>query len=306
MRMNNGCEWRTTMCRVQSCSICTGLKLTVKYNDAWDQSLAAWSVESLVNTPANVPVWSVYLLFSLQIMPCGYCVFSDWFLLRNNSIILINFMQECAAYFFYILVCHETLPSLENVENISGQKPTTLAKKIETVENHDKERTLFDALNHECRAKIVFSGCALGADRSWSSTVSHDRTASYRHHDSRPSHFFFFWPGSRSPVPQKKPRRSPGLNHTVPNRIADQKHCALSAQPNPCLHVQKRFIGEFRRRLSYRYRRPRRMLIMDKQKPYGSSPGFSRVFSRHWGSRLLCRKISFHVLLSYPGQPFSF
>ena len=26
---------------------------------------------------------------------------------------------------------------------------------------------------------------------------------------------------------------------------------------------------------------------MDKQKPYGSSPGFSRVFSRHWGSRLL-------------------
>ena len=66
--MNNGCEWRTTMCRVESCSICTGLKLTVKYNDAWDQSLAAWSVESLVNTPANVPVWSVYLLFSLQIM----------------------------------------------------------------------------------------------------------------------------------------------------------------------------------------------------------------------------------------------
>ena len=87
-------------------------------------------------------------------------------MLRNNSIILINFMQECAAYFFYILVCQETLPILENVENISGQKPTTLAKKIETVENHDVERTLIDALNHECRAKIVFSGCALGADRS--------------------------------------------------------------------------------------------------------------------------------------------
>ena len=89
-------------------------------------------------------------------------------MLRNNSIILINFMQECAAYFFYILVCQETLPILENVENISRQKPTTLAKKIETAENHDVERTLFDALNHECRAnsKIVFSGSALGAGRS--------------------------------------------------------------------------------------------------------------------------------------------
>ena len=117
---------------------------------------------------------------------------------------------------------------------------------------------------------------------------------------------FFFGQVVEAQCRKKNPRRSPGLNHTAPNRIADQKHCALSAQPNPCLHVQKRFIGEFRRRLSYRYRRPRRMLIMDKQKPYGSSPGFSRVFSRHWGSRLLCRKISFHVLLSYPGQPFSF
>ena len=146
-------------------------------------------------------------------MPCGYCVFfSDWFSLRN-SLILINFMQECAAYFFYILlVCQETLPTLENVENISGQKPTTLAKKVETAENHDVERTLFDALHHECRANIVFRGCALGAGHSWSSTVSHDRTASYRHHDSRPSHFFFFFgkgskPSAPPPPPPKKKKK---------------------------------------------------------------------------------------------------
>ena len=36
----------------------------------------------------------------------------------------------------------------------------TLAKKTETAENHDIERTLFDALDHERRAKIAFSGCA--------------------------------------------------------------------------------------------------------------------------------------------------
>ena len=94
--------------------MCTGLKLTVKCNDVWDESLAAWSVKSLVNTPANVSVWSVYLLFFLADHVVLILYFSDWFLLRNNNII-INFMQECAAYFFYILVCQETLPILENV-----------------------------------------------------------------------------------------------------------------------------------------------------------------------------------------------
>ena len=51
-------------------------------------------------------------------------------------------------------------------KKISRQKPATLAKKIGTAENHDIERTLFDALDHERRAKIVFSGCALGTDCS--------------------------------------------------------------------------------------------------------------------------------------------
>ena len=86
-------------------------------------------------------------------------------MLRNNSNAYQFFCKSVMHIFFYILVCQETWPSLENVENISRQKPTTLAKKIETAENYDVERTLFDALKHECRAKIVFSGCALGADR---------------------------------------------------------------------------------------------------------------------------------------------
>ena len=137
---------------------------------------------------------------------CIFTFFLAHYAVRILCFFWLNFVEEqqynyyfyarvCCIVFWHILVCQETLPILENVENISGQKPTTLAKKIETVESHDVERTLFDALNHECRAKIVFSGCALGADRSWSSTVSHDRTASYRHHDSRPSHFFFFFFG---------------------------------------------------------------------------------------------------------------
>ena len=66
----------------------------------------------------------------------------------------------------------------------------TLAKTIETAESHDVERTLFDVLDHECRTKIVFSGCALGAERSRSSAVSHYQTASYWRHDSRLSKFF--------------------------------------------------------------------------------------------------------------------
>ena len=52
-------------------------------------------------------------------------------------------------------------------------------------------RTLFDVLDHRRRAKIAFSGCAFGADRWRSSAVSHDRTASYRRHDSWLSQFFF-------------------------------------------------------------------------------------------------------------------
>ena len=39
-------------------------------------------------------------------------------------------------------------------------------QKIETAENHDVERTLFDVLEHKRSAKIAFSGCALGADCS--------------------------------------------------------------------------------------------------------------------------------------------
>ena len=33
----------------------------------------------------------------------------------------------------------------------------------------------------------------------------------------------------------KNPWKSPGWNHTAPNCLADQKHCALSTQPNPYL-----------------------------------------------------------------------
>ena len=40
--------------------------------------------------------------------------------------------------------------------------------------------------------KIAFSGRAMGADHSWSTVVTHDRTASYQRHDSWLSQFFFF------------------------------------------------------------------------------------------------------------------
>ena len=35
---------------------------------------------------------------------------------------------------------------------------------------------------------------------------------------------------------REKPEKS-GLEPTAPNRLADRKHCALSTQPNPHLHV---------------------------------------------------------------------
>ena len=66
---------------------------------------------------------------------------------------------------------------------------TALTKQIETADNHDVERTPFHVIDHERRAKIAFSSGALDTDRSWSSAVSHDRPASYPHHDSRPSQF---------------------------------------------------------------------------------------------------------------------
>ena len=97
------------------------------------------------------------------------------------------------------------------------------------------------------------------------------------------------------------------IRHQIAQPIRSTVLYRLSQIPR--LHVQKkneRFIGEFRRRLSYRYRKPRRMLIMDKRKPYDSSQGFSRVFFAALGLWAFVLKISFHVLLSYPGQPFSF
>ena len=94
---------------------------------------------------------------------------------------------------------------------------------------------------------------------------------------------FFFGQGSRSPVPppppqKKKNQTSPGLNlrHQIAWPIRSTVLYQLSQIP--VYMYKKRFIGGFRRRLSYRYGRPRRMLMMDKQKPYGSSPSFLRGF----------------------------
>ena len=63
-------------------------------------------------------------------------------------------------------------------------------KKIETAKNRDRKNTVWCAQSR-AQGKLTFSGCALSADRSWSSAVSHNRTASYRRHDSRLSQLFF-------------------------------------------------------------------------------------------------------------------
>ena len=79
----------------------------------------------------------------------------------------------------------------ENRKTWHIERPgTTLAKKIETAENHDVERKLFDVLGHVRRSKKVFRSCALGSDRWWPSAVSHDRTPSYQRHKSRLSQVF--------------------------------------------------------------------------------------------------------------------
>ena len=47
--------------------------------------------------------------------------------------------------------------------------------------------------NHERKAKIMLIGCVFGSGHSWSSAVSHDRTATYRCHDFPLSQFY--WAG---------------------------------------------------------------------------------------------------------------
>ena len=92
---------------------------------------------------------------------------------------------------------------------------------------------------------------------------------------------------------REKPLEKSGLEPAAPNRPTDQKHCALSTHPNP--HLRRWGFGWVDKAQCFRSAR--------RFGAAGSSPDFSRGFSRHGAPRPLSWTFFQCTLLPYPGQP---